>query len=74
MYWRVRSPSLYATATHRDIRRLREKATTLKLEILCEYIDDQLMSNSCWMVREWSCYRQFVRTNNDCEDPFGVTF
>ncbi|WAR10065.1 hypothetical protein MAR_035141 [Mya arenaria] len=38
-----------------------------KLEILCEYIDDQWMSNSCWTVREWSCYRQSVRTNNDCE-------
>ncbi|WAR10649.1 hypothetical protein MAR_035725 [Mya arenaria] len=25
------------------------------------------MSNSCWTVRKWSCYRQSVRTNNDCE-------
>ncbi|WAR10383.1 hypothetical protein MAR_035459, partial [Mya arenaria] len=48
-------------------RRLQEKATTTKLEILCEYIDDQWMSNSCWTVREWSCYLQSVRTNNDCE-------
>ncbi|WAR30516.1 hypothetical protein MAR_033058 [Mya arenaria] len=69
-YWVVKSllalPFLPPQHIESAFRRLREKATTPKLEILCEYIDHQWMFYSCWTVREWSCYRQSVRTNNDC--------
>ena len=52
-------------------------ATSEKLQQLMSYLKETWVNNTVWNVRQWSVFRQSVRTNNDVEDMhyyFPITF
>lgn len=60
-------PFLPPTHIDRAFAALKSKATTTELTELFQYLEHQWIRSSVWSVREWSVYRQPVRSNNDVE-------
>lgn len=44
-----------------------DKEDREKLDTFLTYMDGQWINNSFWRKSRWSVFRQFIRTNNDCE-------
>ena len=60
-------PYLPAEHTEPAFHKLAEKATTEKLQELCDYIETTWLHSSIWPVESWSVFNRSIRTNNDVE-------
>ena len=49
---------------------LSDRATSPELRSLVRYMENTWMDNAVWRPRNWSIYRQSIRTNNDVEGMY----
>ena len=49
---------------------LNDRVTSPELRSLVWYLENTWMDNAVWRPRNWSIYRQSIRTNNDVEGMY----